>query len=128
MSIYVFPEIRMFFVALIAGAAVLLGYNLLIIIRMLIRHKKVIIIIEDMVYWIIAAWLVFITMFRISNGVLRIGFVLGAGTGMIICNCLLIKHLKRLIVLVIMRLKKHRKGAETFGCETIIKGKEKNRT
>lgn len=74
----------LFLYAAVTGAGLLLLYDLLRVIRRVVRHKTAAIAVEDLLFWIFCAFILFGFMYRENEGVIRGFLVLGAGTGMIL--------------------------------------------
>lgn len=68
--------------SLLLGMAVTNFYDILRILRRVIKHKDALVSIEDFVYWIIVAISVFYVMHTENNGTLRWFAILGAAAGM----------------------------------------------
>lgn len=58
-----------------AGMLIVLIYDILVVLRELIRHAPLFILIEDFVYWTVAAMCSFYIIYRVNEGVIR-GYVL----------------------------------------------------
>lgn len=83
------PEIRgellIFFISLVSGVILRLVYQSIACIRHLIKHSMLIIGLEDMIFWIGAAFYVFVQIYHTSDGSIRWYFILGLVSGAVIC-------------------------------------------
>ncbi len=77
-------ELRFFLISIYWGGLILVIYDLLRILRNIIRHNKIIIAIEDILYWIICGILIFQMMYKHYNGIIRAFSILGMFIGMVI--------------------------------------------
>lgn len=84
MADLIYDEAHLFAVCLSLGALLALVYDGLRILRLLFRHKDWLVDIEDLVYWIFTAWLVFCTLFHYNQGVLRGYAFVGMFFGMLV--------------------------------------------
>jgi spore cortex biosynthesis protein YabQ len=75
MNILISSQSKVFFLAISGGVLIGFAYDLLRIFRRLIKHNKIIIGIEDIVFFLITSVLMFIKIFDANYGVIR-GFVL----------------------------------------------------
>lgn len=81
MAWLIYDEVKLFGICLLLGMILAAIYDLFRISRLLIRHSNLVVDLEDLIYWIITAFLVFQTLFRYNQGALRgyafLGMVLG---------------------------------------------------
>lgn len=74
-------ELQFFLISILWGAILLVVYDVFRIIRRLIKHGVVMIAIEDLIFWLAAAFFIFSMIYRENNGILRgfsmIGMLLG---------------------------------------------------
>lgn len=70
--------------SLLLGAVLTFLYDGFLILRKVIRHSMLFVSLEDMIFWIACAFLVFYTLYKENNGILRWFAVAGAAFGMII--------------------------------------------
>lgn len=88
MAAFIYDEMRLFLVCMLLGAVLALVYDLIRILRMLFHHKDFLVDVEDLLFWLFTAWLVFRTLFAYNRGALRgyaflglfLGFLLYAFT------------------------------------------------
>ncbi len=74
-------EFFVFIYAILSGMFVMLSYQLLYLFRYLISHKKWMIDVEDMVFWLLTAVYLFRQMYVATNGNIRCFFVIGIFLG-----------------------------------------------
>lgn len=95
----VYPEIikqaQLFVMAIPLGAAMLFVYDLLRIVRRVVRHGTAWIAVEDMVFWIVSAFLLFGFLYRQNEGIFRGFIILGAFSGMIFYRVLFSRRVVR---------------------------------
>lgn len=84
MADLIYDEAHLFVVCMSLGALLALVYDGLRILRLLFQHKDWLVDIEDLVYWIFTAWLVFRTLFHYNQGVLRGYAFLGMFLGVLV--------------------------------------------
>lgn len=79
-------ELGLFLVSLVTGNLLVVLYDLLRIIRRVIPHRNAVVAVEDVLYWLLCGFVVFILLFHNSDGVVR-GFVIGGiSLGMLAWN------------------------------------------
>ena len=74
-------ELIWFFQALLTGSIIFWIYQLILIARRLIRHKSLLVSLEDFFFWTCAGIYIFIQMHNTSTSGLRWHFVLGVVLG-----------------------------------------------
>ena len=74
-------EVMVFILALLAGGIVRLVYRVIVCVRRMIRHTRLAVEIEDLVYWLGVAVYLFVQIYYTSNGSIRWYFVLGVVLG-----------------------------------------------
>ena len=98
MADLIYDEAHLFMICLSLGALVALIYDGVRILRLLFRHKDWLVDIEDLIYWIFTAGLVFRTLFRYNQGVLRgyafLGMFLGVVLYLLTLSGLLLRVIK----------------------------------
>ncbi|MCI5595179.1 MAG: spore cortex biosynthesis protein YabQ [Lachnospiraceae bacterium] len=75
-------EFRLFLISILAGAILFLVYDIGKAFRKAIRHKTGWVALEDLLYWIFAAFFLFYIFFAFNEGVLRIYVILGSISGL----------------------------------------------
>jgi hypothetical protein len=68
-------------VSMAAGFCMAFAYNLLRLFRMFVRHGRLAIDIEDIIYWICCFGAAFVLLYYMNNGVIRFVAVAGAAIG-----------------------------------------------
>lgn len=81
MSAYIWNEVWLFLQSFAGGAALLLCYSLILVIRRIIPHSPAAEGISDLFYWLAAALLAFVRIYRINQGILRNFLFLGMVSG-----------------------------------------------
>ena len=110
-SISILDEAGVFWDGLILGVLLVAGYDLVRVFRRLIRHGILWVSIEDCVYWIVCAVLMFAMLYQNNDGRIR-AYIFGAAVlGGILYHLLLGKHFIRIISKVILAIKKQLKKA-----------------
>ena len=69
-------EAQLLVLSILTGAALMMAYDVLRILRMLIPHSWAVIGVEDLLYWRVAGLLVFYLLYRENDGSLRM-YVIG---------------------------------------------------
>lgn len=82
-------EIAIFFYAGLSGMVVLLSYQILRVLRRLIRHHIIVVNLEDSLFWIGVSIYLFRQMYKTTYGSIRWFFVLGVVCGVITANFIL---------------------------------------
>lgn len=77
-------QASVFLTAAVIGAVIGFVYDLIRILRLLVRHKKAVIHIEDAVFWTLAVFGAFTVMLEKNNGDMRFFVVAGVALGMLI--------------------------------------------
>jgi spore cortex biosynthesis protein YabQ len=74
-------ELQFFLISILWGGILLLAYDVLRILRRLVKHGLVLIAIEDLIFWLIASLFIFSMIYQRNNGIIRgfsiIGMILG---------------------------------------------------
>lgn len=84
MNEVILVELRFFVISILWGCLIVIIYDCLRIIRNLIKHNKLTVALEDIVYWIICGFLIFQMMYKHNNGIIRTFSILGMLIGMLI--------------------------------------------
>lgn len=94
-------ELMFFLISILWGAIILLAYDGLRILRRVIKHKTLIIGIEDLIFWIVTSIFIFSMIYRENDGVIRGFTIMGMALGMVtyhyIFSDLIVKLLTKLI-------------------------------
>ncbi len=84
MADLIYAETELFVVCLLLGAVLALVYDGVRIFRMLFPHREIVVDLEDLVFWMFTAWMVFRTLFYYNRGALRGYAFLGLFLGVLI--------------------------------------------
>lgn len=84
MAMLIYDEVELFLVCLGLGAILAFIYDMVRIFRLLFRHKDWVVDLEDLLFWLFTAWLVFRTLFIYNRGALRGYAFLGMFLGVMI--------------------------------------------
>ena len=82
MNDFILSEINFFLASFLWGALLFLAYDLLVILRRVIRHPKFFIAFEDLAFWITASILIFRMMYQMNDGVIRYFAIISVILGM----------------------------------------------
>lgn len=83
MSKNIIADLDLWLVSITAGICMAFAYDILRLFRRLIRHKRLAVDVEDMLYWIVCFFASFTILYYGNNGVIRFVAVLGAALGML---------------------------------------------
>lgn len=83
MSQDIVQEITFFVHSILIGFIITFAYDWILIFRKLFKHGKVLVSIEDFMYWLACGVGVFYMLYKENNGVLRWFAVMGAALGML---------------------------------------------
>lgn len=109
-------EVRLLLLSFMTGAGLMMIYDCLRVFRILCPHRPLLCGIEDMLYWIYAAWMTFSLLYRENDGDIRAYVVMAAFAGMVLYQYLIsrnfLKYLKKTVKYLRIRIsrKKCRKG------------------
>jgi len=76
-------ELQFFMISILWGALVLLAYDLLRILRRIIRHNVLAVAIQDLLFWVLASVFIFALIYVKNNGTIRGFSVMGMVIGMV---------------------------------------------
>ncbi|MBR1866890.1 MAG: spore cortex biosynthesis protein YabQ [Lachnospiraceae bacterium] len=71
MAELIYDEVELFTVCLLLGMVLAFFYDGIRILRLLFAHKDWVVDLEDLLFWLFTAWLVFRTLFVYNRGALR---------------------------------------------------------
>lgn len=74
-------ELRGLATAVLSGMTMVCAYVCIRNLRKVFRHSRILVNVEDAVYWICMAWYLFEQIYHVSNGVIRWYFVVGIIVG-----------------------------------------------
>lgn len=82
-------ELKFFFISILWGAIILFAYDLLRILRRIIKHNNIGLAIEDIVFWILVSVFIFSMIYRENNGIIRGFSIMGVTIGMVLYHYLI---------------------------------------
>lgn len=82
-------ELQFFVISILWGSLILIIYDGLRIIRIIIKHKQIVVALEDILYWLMCGILIFQMMYKHNHGIVRAFSILGMLMGMIFYHYLL---------------------------------------
>lgn len=94
-------EALFFGISIVVGAGLFLLYDVLRIFRRIVPHGNIWIGIEDFVYWLICAGMVFVMLYRENDGMMRGYALIGLVAGMFFYYLLLSRYVVRVNVLIL---------------------------
>lgn len=97
-------ELQFFMISVLSGAIILLVYDILRIIRRLIKHDSFFIALEDLFFWVGASLFIFAMIYKENDGIIRGFCVMGMGIGMVLYHFTLSDLLVRMITKLIQML------------------------
>ncbi len=89
----IISQLRYFFASLLYGILLMVCYDFLKIFRRCVRHGKILLWIEDWLFWCVAAFVVFQMVFALNYGMIRFFFVVSLIFGMWLYRKLVGEHL-----------------------------------
>ena len=105
MSPDIYIESKQLGYAVIWGFELACFYDGLLIFRNTIRHKDIVIYMEDFIYWIFCAFFVFEHLYEIGDGYIRWYIALGVGIGMILYKLTLSKWIVKIVSYISNKIK-----------------------
>lgn len=100
MAMLIYDEVELFLVCFGLGMLLAFIYDMVRVFRMLFRHRDWLVDVEDLMFWLFTAWLVFRTLFIYNRGALR-GY---AFLGMFLGVLLYALTLSRILLKVVTKL------------------------
>lgn len=101
MADLIYDEAHLFFVCFVLGVVLALVYDGIRILRLLFCHGDWLVDVEDLLYWIFTAWMVFRTLFHYNQGVLRgyafVGMFFGVVIYLLTISNILLRGVRRII-------------------------------
>lgn len=110
MAALIYDEVELFVVCLLLGMVLALVYDFIRIFRLFFKHKDWLVDMEDLIFWLFTAWLVFRTLFLYNRGALRGYAFLGMFLGFIFYAF----TLSRLLLFLAEKLVPYWKGVKDF--------------
>ena len=75
-------QLRYFFVSLLYGIGLMLAYDFFTVFRHFVKHRKLLLLLEDWLFWLLASLIVFQMVFEMNYGIIRSFFVISLVAGM----------------------------------------------
>ena len=82
MSQDIVQEVTFFLHSVLMGLVITFAYDWILIFRRLLKHGRILMSVEDLIYWFVCGISVFYMLYRENSGVLRWFAVVGAALGM----------------------------------------------
>lgn len=79
-------EVILFFQAACAGGVLLLCYDILVVFRRVMPHCKAVMAVQDVLFWVLAGFVLFAGIYRGNEGKLRNFLFLGSFLGFCLCR------------------------------------------
>ncbi len=99
-------QVYNFFIFIVLGIIIAFVFDIFRILRKAFKTSNVITYIEDILFWIIAGFLIMISIFRFNNGELRFYLFIGLSIGILIYILLLTKLVNNVLLKLLMPIKK----------------------
>ena len=110
-NVSIMEEAMLFVDGFFLGAILVAGYDLIRVFRRLIRHGILWVSIEDCIYWLVCAVLMFAMLYQNNDGRIR-AYIFGAAVvGGLVYHLVLGKHFIRIVSKGILAIKKQLKKA-----------------
>lgn len=93
MNQFILAEVNFFLTSFLFGALLFLAYDILVILRNIIRHAKFVMAIEDIGFWTTAGILIFFMMYNLNDGIIRYYAIISIILGMRLYQIILSKHI-----------------------------------
>lgn len=93
MSPQIVEESRFFLYSILTGAFIAGLYDLIRILRRVLKHNQFFVALEDFVFWLEALFILFLMLYDMNYGVLRWFSIAGATLGMIVYKKIFGEHL-----------------------------------
>ncbi len=90
-------ELRFFLTSMLWGILLLIIYDLLRILRRVVKYNTFFIAIQDILYWVICSVLIFLMMYRQNNGIIRGFSILAMLIGMLVYHAVISDFLVNVI-------------------------------
>lgn len=82
MSIHIQYEAWLLVLSFLTGIGLMIVYDLLRVIRLVIRHREIWMGVEDVAYWIYASLMTFTLLYRENDGIIRAYVIVAVFAGM----------------------------------------------
>lgn len=124
----IFIQMQFFMISILWGAIILLAYDVLRILRRLIKHNNIILAIQDLIFWIVASVFIFAMIYKENDGIIRGFAVMGVTIGMVlyhfIVSTFLVNTITKLIQLLLSPFVFVINSIKRFFRFVILKGKK----
>lgn len=90
-------ELQFFLISILCGGIILLIYDVLRIIRRLVRHDSFFVAVEDLFFWVATSLFIFAMMYKQNNGIIRGFSIMGMLIGMILYHSIISETLVSII-------------------------------
>jgi spore cortex biosynthesis protein YabQ len=97
-------EMQFFLVSILWGSILLLVYDVLRILRRIIKHNSFFLAFEDLIFWVVSSVFIFAMMYKENNGIIRGFSVMGMAIGMVLYHYILSEFVVNLITKLIQAL------------------------
>ena len=92
MSQDIVQEVTFFLHSVLMGLVITFAYDWILIFRRLLKHGRILMSVEDLIYWFVCGISVFYMLYRENSGVLRWFAVVGAALGMFFYKIIIKNH------------------------------------
>lgn len=82
------------------GVVLMFFYDFILVLRVRFRHGKVLVLMEDWIFWAVASLLVFQMIFLLNNGIIRSFFVIAFVLGMFVYRKIVKNYVQRAIIAI----------------------------
>lgn len=82
------------------GVVLMFVYDFILVLRLHFSHGKVLVLVEDWIFWAVASILVFQMIFALNNGIIRSFFVIAFILGMFVYRKIVKKRVQRVITAI----------------------------
>jgi spore cortex biosynthesis protein YabQ len=94
-------ELQFFLISILWGGILLLAYDVLRILRRLVKHGVFLVAVQDLIFWLVASLFIFTMIYRENNGIIRGFSIIGMMLGIILYHFsisdILVKAVTKLI-------------------------------
>lgn len=104
MSYAINVEVRFFLISVLWGALILLAYDVLRILRRLIKHNNFFVAVQDLLFWVTASMFIFAMMYRENDGIIRGFCIMGMSIGMVLYHYILSNYFVTLVTAILKTL------------------------
>ncbi len=96
-------EVRLFLASVAWGLVLVVMYDCLRIFRRLVKHNKIGAGLEDVLYWVISAILIFRMMYRVNDGAIRGFSIVGVVIGMVLYHYSISEFVVKMLTKVVQK-------------------------